>query len=79
MPKSLPALISETDSMTKQEKGYWLEILPSMTKEQQDWLKKILQTEADKMEELEKKYGGQVIDDAEKAFLGAWELYQLTK
>ena len=49
-------LILWTESMDSGEKQYWFDILPSMTPEQVQKLYNILETEKQKLDELENKY-----------------------
>jgi uncharacterized protein YsxB (DUF464 family) len=49
-------LIKDTESMDDNEKQYWFDVLPTMSDEQVDRLFAILQSEKDKLDELEKKY-----------------------
>ena len=52
----LVELILGTESMDTGEKQYWFDILPSMTPEQVQKLYDILETEKQKLDELETKY-----------------------
>jgi hypothetical protein len=49
-------LIKDTESMDDNEKQYWFDVLLTMTDEQVDRLFAILQSEKDKLDELEAKY-----------------------
>ena len=55
-------LINSTNSMDKEEKQYWIDILPTMTDEQVNRLFDILETERKKLEELDLKYEKDMID-----------------
>lgn len=50
-------LIRQTDAMDDLEKSYWIELLPSMTDGQKDWLRISIETHDKKMKELEAKHG----------------------
>ena len=54
--QQLIKLILNTESMDDEERQYWFDIMPSMTKEQVSRLFNILETERKKLEELDKKY-----------------------
>ncbi len=49
-------LIKNSLSMDNEERQYWFDLIPKMTDNQLIRLTEILQTEKDKLEELEKKY-----------------------
>jgi len=61
-------LIRETESMDENEKAYWIEILPHMTKEQKDMLAGILETENEKLYDIELKYGKVMMDEEKVKF-----------
>jgi len=52
----LVELIKSTESMTDAEKTYWFQILPIMTDEQVDKLKKILAKEKEQLTKLDSEY-----------------------
>lgn len=72
----LVKLVLETESMDDNEKQYWFDILPSMKAEQVDRLFNILQTEKDKLAELEKKYQEEIKTLNEKHLI-EWQELQL--
>jgi hypothetical protein len=53
---NLEALIHSTESMTKEEREYWFQILPIMTDQQIDKLKGILVHEKEQLAKLDKQY-----------------------
>lgn len=52
----LITLITECESMNKQEKDYWISLIPSMTPKSQDRLAEILQIEKDKLAEIDARF-----------------------
>jgi hypothetical protein len=52
----LIALIKETESMNDDEREYWFQILPIMTDEQVEKLRKILANEKEQLAKLDKEY-----------------------
>jgi hypothetical protein len=62
--------------MDDDEKQYWFDILPSMTDSQIDRLYNILETEKNKLEELEVKYQKEIKDLNEKHLI-EWQEFQL--
>lgn len=50
------ALIRSSESMNDEERQYWINILPIMTPEQVDNLRKILTTERDQLSAIDRKY-----------------------
>ena len=71
---ALTDLIRKTGSMDATEKGYWLDLLPSMTDEQSERLYDILETERSKMADLEAKYQHE-IKDLNQRHLIEWKAY----
>jgi len=53
----LVTLIIESRSMNNQERNYWLQVLPVMTEEQVSELRNILETEKNKLAEIEAQEG----------------------
>lgn len=72
----LIALILETESMDDDERQYWFDIMPSMTDEQVDRLFNILDTEKNKLEQLEVKYQDEIKSLNEKHLI-EWQDFQL--
>ena len=64
---SLPALIAKSESMEREEREYWLTLLPSMNQEQTERFHAIMQMEHDKLEELKAKYGELPSDHLQEA------------
>lgn len=52
----LTELILKTESMTDDERKYWVQILPIMTEEQVTRLRKILEEEAQQLAQLDAQY-----------------------
>ncbi|HLC76469.1 MAG TPA: hypothetical protein VJB82_05145 [Candidatus Peribacterales bacterium] len=52
----LIALILGSESMNDEERQYWINILPSMSIEQQENLRQILQNEKDQLAAIDTKY-----------------------
>jgi hypothetical protein len=50
------ALIRSSESMNDEERQYWINILPIMTPEQVENLRKILTTERDQLSAIDRKY-----------------------
>ena len=73
--KELVTLILDTDSMDDNERQYWFDIMPSMTDEQVDRLFSILDTEKNKLEELETKYQHEIKQLNEKHLI-EWQDFQ---
>lgn len=74
--KELVTLILDTDSMDDNERQYWFDIMPSMTDEQIDRLFNILDTEKNKLEELETKYQQEIKQLNEKHLI-EWQDFQM--
>lgn len=74
--KELVTLILDTDSMDDNERQYWFDIMPSMTDEQIDRLFNILDTEKNKLEELENKYQQEIKQLNEKHLI-EWQDFQM--
>lgn len=53
---NLEELINSTESMTKEEREYWFQILPIMTDQQIDKLQGILVHEKEQLSKLDKQY-----------------------
>ncbi len=61
--KANPALVDlilKTESMKDEERKYWFQLLPVMSKDQSDKLEGILQNERDQLAELDQKYEAEV-------------------
>ena len=69
-------LILETESMDDDERQYWFDIMPSMTDDQIDRLFDILETEKNKLEELEVKYQKEIKSLNEKHLI-EWQEMQV--
>jgi len=68
-------LIRATDSMDENEKEYWIELLPHMTKEQKDRLAGILEVERIEILKLEAKYGKIATAEAKVNMREKWIAY----
>lgn len=68
----LGGMIDSTDSMGEDEKGYWFDIIPSMTHPQITRLVDILATERRKLRLLEIKYQNE-IKALNKRYLDKWK------
>ena len=71
-------LILHTESMDDDERQYWFDIMPSMTDSQIDRLYNILETEKQKLEELELKYQKEIKSLNEKHLI-EWQEFQAKK
>jgi hypothetical protein len=71
-------LILHTESMDDDERQYWFDIMPSMTDSQVDRLYNILETEKQKLEELEDKYQKEIKSLNEKHLI-EWQEFQAKK
>ena len=69
-------LVLATESMDNDEKQYWFDIMPYMTDSQVDRLFNILETEKNKLEELEVKYQSEIKELNEKHLI-EWQEFQL--
>ena len=54
------ALIRSSESMNDEERQYWINILPIMTPEQVENLRKILTTERDQLSAIDRKYSKEI-------------------
>ncbi len=54
------SLIRASESMNDEERQYWINILPIMTPEQVDNLRKILTTERDQLSAIDRKYSKEI-------------------
>ncbi len=54
------ALIRASESMNDEERQYWINILPIMTLEQIENLRKILTTERDQLSAIDRKYSKEI-------------------
>lgn len=55
----LVELVIKSESMNREERNYWLQVLPVMTDDQVAELSDILQTEKKKLAAIDAKYAGQ--------------------
>ena len=69
-------MILATESMDDDERQYWFDIMPSMTETQIDRLYNILDTERQKLQELEIKYQEEIKDLNEKHLI-EWQEFQM--
>ena len=72
----LVKMILETESMDDDERQYWFDIMPSMTETQIDRLYNILDTERNKLQELEVKYQEEIKELNEKHLI-EWQEFQM--
>lgn len=71
-------LILNTESMDDDERQYWFDIMPSMNEDQINRLFEILDTERQKLLELETKYQEEIKQLNEKQLI-EWQEYQAKK
>jgi len=69
-------MILATESMDDDERQYWFDIMPSMTETQIDRLYNILDTERQKLQELEVKYQEEIKELNEKHLI-EWQEFQM--
>jgi hypothetical protein len=74
--KELIKMILLTESMDDDERQYWFDIMPSMTKKQIDRLYNILDTERKKLKALEIKYQKEIKALNEKHLI-EWQEFQV--
>ena len=72
----LVKMILATESMDDDERQYWFDIMPSMTETQIDRLYNILDTERQKLQELELKYQEEIKELNEKHLI-EWQEFQM--
>jgi len=72
---ALVNLILETESMSKEERNYWFQILPIMTNEQVDRLKNILNEEKTQLAQLDTEYQDELSKLNEK-HLKEWDEFE---
>ena len=72
----LVKMILATESMDDDERQYWFDIMPSMTETQIDRLYNILDTERQKLQELEVKYQEEIKELNEKHLI-EWQEFQM--
>ena len=70
----LVELIKKTQSMSREERQYWFQILPIMTDEQVARLRKILEDEASQLAKLDEAYQAEV-SELNKKHLAEWDAY----
>lgn len=71
----LVELIKKTESMTKEERDYWFQILPIMTGEQVERLKKILADEATQLAKLDEQYQGE-LSKLNQKHMEEWNMFE---
>ncbi len=74
----LVEMIKKTESMSKEERNYWFQILPIMTEEQVVRLRKILQDEADQLSKLDTQYQSELSKLNEK-HMKEWNEFERSK
>jgi hypothetical protein len=74
----LVALIKKTESMSKDERNYWFQILPIMTDDQVARLRKILDDEASQLTKLDSEYQTELAKLNEK-HLKEWDDFERTQ
>jgi len=74
----LVALIKKTESMLKEERDYWFQILPIMTEEQVSRLRKILDEEAAQLAKLDDEYQAE-LKKLNKKHLEEWDTFERQK
>lgn len=74
----LVELIKKTESMSKDERNYWFQILPIMTEEQVVRLRKILDDEANQLTKLDSEYQTELAKLNEK-HLKEWDDFERTQ
>ena len=74
----LVELIKKTESMSKDERNYWFQILPIMTDEQVVRLRKILDDEANQLTKLDSEYQSELAKLNEK-HLKEWDDFERTQ
>jgi hypothetical protein len=68
----LVAKIKQTESMTKEEREYWFQILPIMTEEQVTRLNQILEEEATQLAKLDADYK-EDLEDLNQKHMTEWD------
>jgi len=71
----LVELIKKTESMSKEEREYWFQILPIMTEEQVTRLKNILEQEAAQLTKLDDQYQDE-LSKLNKKHLEEWNQFE---
>lgn len=74
----LVELLKKTESMSKEERNYWFQILPIMTDEQVARLRKILEDEASQLSKLDDQYQSELSKLNEK-HLKEWDEFERSK
>ena len=74
----LVALLLATESMSKEEREYWFQILPIMTEEQVERLRIILQEEAAQLKKLDGEYQDE-LQKLNKKHLEEWDQFERSK
>ncbi len=70
--------IKKTESMSKDEREYWFQILPIMTAEQIDRLNNILEEEAQQLAALDKEYQSELSQLNDK-HMQEWDAFEKTQ
>jgi len=71
----LAEMIKNTESMSREEREYWFQILPIMTKEQVDRLRKILEEESVQLAKLDQKYQKE-LQKINKKHMSEWNTFE---
>ncbi len=74
----LVAMLKKTESMTKEERDYWFQILPIMTEDQVARLRKILEEEAAQLAKLDAEYQTELAK-LNKKHLEEWDTFERTQ
>ena len=74
----LVELIKKTESMSDEERDYWFQILPIMTVDQVDRLRKILDEEATQLAKLDDQYQEE-LTKLNKKHLAEWDSFEKKK
>lgn len=74
----LVEMIKKTESMSKEERNYWFQILPIMTDEQVARLRKILEDEATQLSKLDTQYQSELSKLNEK-HMKEWNEFERSK
>ena len=74
---ALKQLIQSSQVLNEGEKHYWIDLLPTMNKSQQEQLKSILASEQEKMEKIDEKYDKKLQEVSEK-YISRWDAEKIT-
>ncbi len=72
-------LILASESMTDEERQYWINILPAMTPEQRNSLQEILVNERDQLKAIDAKYSQEISTLGEQKVLERMEIDRRSK